>query len=86
MNASQTPLDAEWVYEVAKATMNTGLDRGQVSELLGRVAAKVEGRQPEDPVHITECYDLVHHRPLPEYERIYLEVKEELASMGLAFD
>jgi len=86
MNASQTPLEAEWVYEVAVATMKSDLDKGQVSELLQRVAAKVDGSAPEEPVHISECYDLVHHRPLPGYERIYLEVKEELASMGLAFD
>ena len=85
MNASQTPLEAEWLYEVATAAMRTGLDRGQVSELLRRVAAKVEGKAPEEPMHIDECYDLVHHRPLPDYERIYLQVKDELASMGLAF-
>ena len=86
MNASQTPLEAEWVYEVATATMRSGLDRGQINDLLGSVAAKVEGRAPEDPVHISECYDLVHHRPLPEYKRIYMEVKDELGSMGLTFD
>jgi len=37
-------------------------------------------------VRISECCDLVHHGPLPDCERIYLEIKDELASMGLAFD
>ncbi|MBM3956761.1 MAG: monomethylamine:corrinoid methyltransferase [Gemmatimonadetes bacterium] len=86
MNASQTPLEAEWVYEVATAAMRSGLEGGRSEDLLRKVAAEVEGRAVEDPVHISECYDLVHHRPSPEYERIYLGVKEELASMGLAFD
>ena len=76
VNARQTPLEAEWVYEVATATMKSGLGKGQVSELLRRVAAKADGRAPEDPVPISECYDLVHHRPSPDYERIYLEVEE----------
>jgi len=34
---------------------------------------------------IQECYDLVNHRPTPEYEKIYLKVKGQLASLGLAF-
>ncbi len=37
-------------------------------------------------MHISECYDLGHHGPSPGCERIYLEIKDELASMGLAFD
>lgn len=86
MNASQTPLEAEWMYEVATATMRAKLTRGTASELLEKVRAKFEGKAPEDPVHISQCYDLVHHKPLPNYERIYNKVKEELAGMGLPFE
>jgi len=85
MNASQTPLEAEFVYEVAEATMRTGLDGGQAGELLRGVAAKVEGKAPEEPLHISDCYDLVHHRPSPEYKRIHDGVIEELGAMGLNF-
>jgi len=45
----------------------------------------LEGRQPEPGMSIQECYDLVNHKPKPEYERIYLGVKERLASLGLLF-
>ena len=86
MNASQTPLEAEWMYEVASATMRTGLDRGSASDMIRRIGEKLEGRLREEPVPVEQCYDLVHHRPLPDYERIYLKVKEELASLGLSFE
>ena len=85
MNASQTPLEAEWVYEVASATIRSGLDRGSASDLIREIAKMLEGRPVEEPVHISQCYDLVHHKPLPEYENIYLKVKESLASLGLQF-
>jgi hypothetical protein len=32
---------------------------------------------------IRECYDLVNHRPKPEYLRIYLQLKDELVRLGL---
>ena len=85
MNASQNPLEAEWVHEVATASMRTGLDRGTASDLLRKVNEKLEGRVAEETVHITQCYDLVHHRPLPQYEEAYLGVKEEVARLGLSF-
>jgi methylamine--corrinoid protein Co-methyltransferase len=85
MNASQNPLETEWGFEVASASMRTGLDRGSASELLGKLNARLEGMVAEPTLHINECYDLVNHRPLPDYERKYLQVKEELARLGLNF-
>jgi len=85
MNAGQTPLEAEFMVEVSDATLRAALDRGRGSELLGKLARMLEGRQPEPGMSIQECYDLVNHRPKPEYERIYLGVKERLASLGLLF-
>jgi methylamine--corrinoid protein Co-methyltransferase len=87
MNASQSPLDAEWGYEVAAAVMRAGLTRESAGDLLLKIAEKMKGRPVEAPYHdIREFYDLVHHKPLPDYERAYLKVKEELASLGLNFD
>ncbi|MDP3063623.1 MAG: monomethylamine:corrinoid methyltransferase [Chloroflexota bacterium] len=86
MDASQNPLEAEWVYEVAVASMRTGLDQGTASELLVKLNARLAGRTAEETVHISQCYDLVHHRPLPRYEETYLKVKGELTAMGLCFD
>jgi hypothetical protein len=73
------------MVEVSDATLRAALDRGRGSELLGKLARTLEGRQPEPGMSIQECYDLVNHRPKPEYERIYLGVKERLASLGLLF-
>ena len=86
INAGQTPLEAEWMLEVADATQRAGLTRETAGEILWKLAKKLEDRQPEPGFPITECYDLVHHRPSPEYERIYKETKEELASLGLCFE
>ena len=85
MNAGQTPLEAEWMLEVADATQRAGLTRATATPLLWTLAEKLQGRVPEEGFPIQECYDLVHHRPSPAYERIYLEVKADLARLGLAF-
>jgi len=87
MNASQSPLDAEFAYEVATAVMRAGLTRDTASDLVLKIGEKLKGRVPEAPYHdIREFYDLVHHRPLPEFEKAYLKVKEEIASLGLSFE
>ena len=86
MDASQTPLEAEWMMEVADATIKAGLTRETAQPVLEGIAARLEGRAPEEGLHIQRCYDLVHHMPSPEYEALYRQVKEELAAMGLCFD
>ena len=85
MNAGQTPLEAEWMVEVADATLRSGLDRASAGRICRALNAKLEGRKPEAGYPIQETYDLVHHRPLPAYERIYKSLKEELSSLGLDF-
>lgn len=85
MNAGQTPLEAEWMLEVADATQRAGLTRETAAPILWKLAEKLKGRAPEEGQAIQECYDLVNHRPSPEYERIYVDLKEELAGLGLAF-
>jgi len=85
MNAGQTPLEAEWMVEVADATLRAGLDREKAGRVCQALEKKLEGRKPEPGHTIQECYDLVHHRPMPEYERLYLRLKEELSGLGLDF-
>ncbi len=87
MNASQSPLEAEWAYEVATAVMRAGLDRHSAGDLMLKIGEKLKGKAVEAPYHdIREFYDLVHHRPLPAYEEVYLRVKELISSLGLNFD
>ena len=86
MDASQTPLEAEWFHEVASAAIKARLDRGKATEILHKIAPELEGRAPEAPPGPAwEYYDFVHHRPRPQYEAIYLKVKEGLARLGLDF-
>lgn len=85
MNAGQTPLEAEWMLEVADSTLRAGLDRQSAAPILWRLAEEIGGRAPEEGYPIQECYDLVNHRPLPQYERVYLAVKERLSALGLEF-
>ena len=74
------------MMEVADATQRAGLTRETAQPVMQAIAARLEGRAPEDGLPIQECYDLVHHRPSPNYERIYQETREELASLGLCYD
>lgn len=85
MNAGQTPLEAEWMLEVADATQRAGLTRETATPILWQLAEKMKGRMPEEGYPIQECYDLVRHKPSPEYECIYLSVKEDLGTLGLEF-
>jgi hypothetical protein len=85
MNAAQTPLEAEWAMEVAEATIRTGLKRASASEVMLRLMPQLDGRPVEPPQKVTECYDLVYHRPQPTYQEIYLRVKEQYAKAGLNF-
>lgn len=85
MNASQTPLEATWGYEVAEASMRSGLDRESAGDFLRKLDERVRGVVTEPTVHINECWDLVRGKPLPAYEEKYLRVKDEVARMGLTF-
>ena len=83
VNHGQTPFEAEWMIEVSDAVIAQGIDRKGANELLGRIAKRLEGEKPAVGYDITDCYDLVYHKPYPEYERVYIRVKEQLKEMGL---
>jgi hypothetical protein len=85
MNAAQTPLEPEWNMEVADAVVRMGLDLAGASEILRKLMAQLEGQPVEPPQRITDCYDLVHHEPLPAYAAIYERVKERFTQAGLRF-
>jgi len=85
MNAGQTPVEGELMVEVSDATLAAGLDKKYGGEVLTSLAKKLEGRTPEPGFTIQECYDLVNHKPSPEFEKIYKDVKGQLTELGLSF-
>ncbi len=82
-NHGQTPLEAEWMIEVSDAVIEQGFDRQGANELLEKIAKCLENEKPAEGYDITECYDLIHHRPLPDYQRVYENCKGELDNIGL---
>ncbi|MBW1995222.1 MAG: monomethylamine:corrinoid methyltransferase [Deltaproteobacteria bacterium] len=82
-NCGQTPLEAQWIIEVSDAVISQEFDRQGADELLGKIGKQLENKSPADGYSITECYDLIHHRPLPEYRKVYQNVKKILSNVGL---
>ncbi len=85
MNAGQTPLETELAVDVIRASQKAGFNRQNASTVLDKLAAMVNGQPPEPAQDIRQCYDLVYHRPLPDYAAKYERIKEELARLGLQF-
>jgi hypothetical protein len=82
-NHGQTPLEAEWTIEVSDAVIEQKFDRKGADKLLEEIAKRLEDQKPVDGFDITECYDLIHHGPLPAYQNVYSTVKKQLMDMGL---
>jgi methylamine---corrinoid protein Co-methyltransferase len=86
MNASQSPLDALWTYEVAYAMMRSNYTRETASDLALKIIDRLKDKLIDAPYSdIKDFYDLVHNKPLPQYEKIYLKVKDDLSALGLKF-
>jgi len=83
-NHGQTPLEAEWMIEVSDAVIEQGFDRKTANDLLAKLAQRLQGEKPKEGYSVTECYDLIHHKPKPDYEKIYVGVREQLEKMGLS--
>jgi len=84
INASQTPLEAEFMTEVADAVVKAGITREEGNRIVKKLAEKLNNREVENgPNDIGECYDLVRHKPTSEYEKIYLAVKNEFRNAGI---
>jgi len=83
INHGQTPLEAEWMIEVSDAVIDQGFDRQGANELLAKLAKRLEEEKPAPGYDITECYDLIHHKPMPDYEKVYKSIKQQLIEIGL---
>ncbi|HSR31516.1 MAG TPA: monomethylamine:corrinoid methyltransferase [Anaerolineae bacterium] len=78
-----TPLEALFNVEMAYAATGMRAERANelVLQLLERYEAQVE--QAPQGMRYQECHDLPTGKPTEEYLRLYDEVKEELAGMGI---
>lgn len=81
-NHGQTPFEAEWMIEVSDGVIEQGFDRQGANELLEKIAGRLENEKPAEGYDINDCYDLINHRPLPDYQEAYGNVKEALDNMG----
>jgi methylamine--corrinoid protein Co-methyltransferase len=80
-----TPMEARFAVEITKAV--TGIKAQKASEIVNRLLEKYENDISHAPIgkKYPECYDVVTRKPNEAYIRLYDEVKEELAGMGLPF-
>jgi len=80
-----TPLEARFNVEVAQAAVRLGA--GQAGEVVNRLLDRYEADIAQAPPgkRYPECFDLATGKPAEEYVRLYEEVKEELAGMGVPF-
>jgi methylamine--corrinoid protein Co-methyltransferase len=80
-----TPMEARFNVEVAYAA--TGMGAEEANVLVNRLLEKYENRVEQAPrgKRYQECFDLRTQKPSEKYVRLYDEVKEELAQMGVSF-
>jgi methylamine--corrinoid protein Co-methyltransferase len=81
-----TPMEANFGVEMARAASK--LKREGANELVIELLQKYEDQIPTAPSGNTyqECYDVTTGKPGEEYYRLYNEMKEELADMGVPFN
>jgi len=80
-----TPMECKFGVEMAKAA--TQINRQQANEMVIRLLEKYESQIERAPTgsRYQECYDVTTGKPGEDYVRLYAEVKEELARMGIPF-
>jgi methylamine--corrinoid protein Co-methyltransferase len=78
-----TPLEAHFNVEMAHAA--AGMEAGKASELINLLLERYEAQIEEAPKgwRYQECYDLRSGQPGEAYMRLYDEVQEELARLGV---
>jgi len=82
---AQTPLEAEWTWEVCNAVMRSIKTRAHGQVFYEKLAGLIRGRKPEPANHVSEVYDWAYHKPTQGYQEQYLRAKEILSGIGLVF-
>jgi methylamine--corrinoid protein Co-methyltransferase len=85
MDDGITPMEGRFNVEMADAA--AGMAAGRASELALLLLERYEDRMEDGPrgKRYQECYDVTTRKPSDEYQRLYGEVKEELARIGVPF-
>lgn len=82
-----TGIEVRLMGEVSRAAVKQGLTRTQANDIIQSLLAKYEHvlNEPEgNPgLPFDQCYDMTSLKPLPEWETMYREVKDELKKLGL---
>jgi methylamine--corrinoid protein Co-methyltransferase len=80
-----TPLESRWMGETCKAA--AGMDRETANRIVTYLLEKYEDKLDDAPEGDTfeKLYDSEKLEPLPHYQKLYEEVKEEFKSQGLKF-
>jgi methylamine--corrinoid protein Co-methyltransferase len=82
-----TGLEARFMGEVGKAVVKQHMTRKEANELVLKLLEKYEHvfSEPEkyEGKRFDQAYDMTTVTPIPEWEKMYQEVKEELRKMGL---
>jgi len=80
-----TPLESRWMGEVCKGAV--GMDLVTANRIVKYLLAKYEDKLRDAPEGETfeKLYDQEKLEPLPHYQKLYQEVKEELQKQGLNF-
>jgi len=81
-----TPMEARFGVEMGMAASR--LNRQQANEQVIRLLEKYESQIETAPTgsRYQDCYDITTGKPGEEYLRLYGEVKEELAKMGIPLE
>ena len=78
-----SPLESRWMGEMCKAA--AGMDRRTADRIVRYLLDKYESRLSDAPAGETyeKLYDPIKNQPLPHYQKLYDEVREELKRQGL---
>ena len=80
-----TPLESNWMGEVCKGAV--GMSREKANHIVKYLLNQYEDKLKDAPEGETfeKLYDQEKLKPLPGYQKLYEEVKEELRGQGLKF-
>lgn len=81
-----TPMEARWNVEMGKAASK--IKRPAANELVNRLLEKYESQLGNPPrgSRYQDCYEATTGKPKEDYVRLYSEVKEQLANMGIPLE